>query len=439
MKAIEKSKIERYLRQVGFLLGTIFTFALIVVIKIPFAFSNFWAEDGVFYQQALDNSFPKDFLISGGGYVIFISRIVSNLVTLGPVSLAPVISALVVITILGYIVQRLYVNLDFLIKNRLYKLVVCLSVLLLPINNVETIASGTALHFQLLFVSLVIALSARQRCSFFKRDIIILSIAVLSDPFAVTALVPLILRKREAVLAFWKNKLGSAALLFSSAAGQFMMVAVFQFRGNRELGTSHSLIKTCYLFLDRVIGSTFMPNWGLITSESFVEGRITPQVIVRAVIGLICAILLSVFVLSHFRKILMKDEMHSKIMILWLVLLPSLYWLTTGFLFNPEPRYAVFPGLALLLAVLMLLDHLVCEGMSLIKARTLCYFVLSFVMLIWVLSADPSSRRIDGPTWHNEIIKARMECKLSQLDIVSVKILPTDHNWKIELQCRSII
>jgi len=438
VNSVEKSKILANLRQFGFLLGTIFAFTLLIVIKIPFAFGNFWAEDGAFYQQALDNSFPRDFFISGGGYVIFISRILSNLVSLGPVEFAPVINALVVITILGFIVQRLYINLDYLIKSRLYKLIVCLSVILLPINNVETIASGTALHFQLLFVSLVIALSARQRVLFFKTDILILSIAILSDPFAVIALTPLILRRKEALFAFWKHKLGSAALLLISVLGQFIMVAIFRFRGNRELGASHSLIKTSYLFLDRVIGSTFIPNWGLVTSESFLEGRVTSQLIVRAVFGLICASLIAVFVLSHFRKKLANDELHSKIVVLWLILLPSLYWFVAGFLFNPEPRYAVFPGLAILLAVFMLFDHLICEDISLIKARELSYFILVFVILIWALSASPSSRRIDGPSWHNEMIKARMACKNSQLDIFSVKILPTDDNWKIDLKCSSI-
>ncbi len=438
MNSVKKSKILSNLRRFGFLLGTIFVFSLLIVIKIPFAFSNFWAEDGAFYQQALDNSFPRDFLISGGGYVIFISRILSNLVSLGPVEFAPVINAFVVITILGFIVQRLYINLDCLIKSRLYKIIVCLSVILLPINNVETIASGTALHFQLLFVSLVIALSARQRAVFFKTDILIFSIAILSDPFAVIALFPLILRRKEALFAFWKYKLGSAALLLISVLGQFIMVAIFRFRGNRELGESHSLIKTMYLFLDRVIGSTFIPNWGLVTSESLLEGRVTSQLIIRAVFGLICASLIAVFVLSHFRRKLAKDEPHSKNVILWLILLPTMYWFVAGFLFNPEPRYAVFPGLAILLAVFMLFDHLICEDISLIKARELSYFILVFVILIWALSASPSSRRTDGPSWHNEMIKARMACKNSQLNIFSVKILPTDDNWKIDFKCSSM-
>ena len=438
MNSVEMPKILANLRQFGFLLGTIFTFILLILIKIPFAFSNFWAEDGIFYQEALDNSFPRDFFISGGGYVIFISRVVANLVALGPAGLAPTINALVVITILGFIVQRLYIDLNYLIKSRLYKLIVCLSVILLPINNFETIASGTALHFQLLFVSLVIALSARQRELFFKTDIMILSIAILSDPFTVMALIPLILRRKEALFAFWKRKLGSGALLLISVLGQLIMVAIFLFRGNRELGTSHSLIKTAYLFLDRVIGSTFIPNWGLVNSDSFLEGRVTSQLIVRAVFGLFCASLIAAFILRHFRKKLAKDELHSKIVLFWLILLPLIYWFIAGFLFNPEPRYAVFPGLALLLAVLVLFDHLICEGISIIKTRILLYFILVFVILIWAMSASPISRRIDGPSWQSEMIKAKIVCKNSQLNIFSVKILPTDDNWKIDIKCSSI-
>ena len=64
-----------------------------MLIKIPIAFDSFWAEDGAFYSQALVEAFPIDFFISGGGYVIFVSRILSNLVANFPVYYAALANA----------------------------------------------------------------------------------------------------------------------------------------------------------------------------------------------------------------------------------------------------------------------------------------------------------------------------------------------------------
>ena len=95
--------METVLRQNQFLtkvlnfVGVLFLLLALIWVKIPSAFNNFWAEDGTFYQLALTETFPKDFFSSGGGYVIFISRLIARIVALGPVIHAPFLNTVVVI------------------------------------------------------------------------------------------------------------------------------------------------------------------------------------------------------------------------------------------------------------------------------------------------------------------------------------------------------
>jgi hypothetical protein len=421
----------------NFVALNLFLLAL-VGIKIPSAFRNFWAEDGGFYEQALVDTFPEEFFSSGGGYLIFISRIISRIVTLGPIEHAPFVNAVVVNVFLSLFIQRVYVNLGIFVKSRIYKAIISISLFLLPINNFDVIASGGALHFQLLFVSLILALSAKERKAIYKLDTFIIAVAILSDPFTLITLMPLFFQRKNELAKIWRKVPGSLTFIIASVITQIAMVINFQLQGNRSIGTSPSILKTLYLFLDRVIGSTFVPHWGHISSSSLNEGGITRYLVMRAVIGLVCTSIILIFISLHLQKRLPKGEIHTKSSISWLVFLSSFYWLTVGLIFNPEPRYAIFPGLCFLLTVLILIDHRSCQGKG---QRIVCVptcIVLSFSILIWILSATPNERRILGPEWGSQISIGKSACAQSGRQSVWIKTLPTDDGWKVEIPCQSL-
>lgn len=425
--------------KLGTLLGVTFLLLVLVAIKIPTAFSNFWAEDGTFYQQALTDTFPKDFFSSGGGYIILISRIIARVVALGPIAFAPFVNEVVVTIFLSFFIMRLYVNLSFLLKSKIYKFIISISVFLLPINNFEQIATGGALHFQLIFISLIISLSAKKRNSIYKVDTFIVSIAILSDPLVLIALIPLTFGRRIEVIKFCKDAFYALVLIVLSAVAQIAMVVKFYLQDNRPIETDHSILKTLYLFLDRVIGSTFIPNWGNVSSDSLHQGRITAHLVTRAVIGLICFGLIMFFTIAHLRKKLPEREIHGKSTLAWLLFLPSLYWITIGLIFNPEPRYGIFPGLCFLLALLILFDHNSCEVKSQTILNISTYSIIVLSILIWVFSATPSERRVLGPDWNSQVSQGRLDCKQNGLGLVRIKILPIDADWKVEVECHFLV
>jgi hypothetical protein len=217
------------------------------------------------------------------------------------------------------------------------------------------------------------------------------------------------------------------------------MLAKFHSQESRSISSSHSIVKTLYLFLDRVIGSTFVPHWGRVSSDTLVAGGVKTDLIFRALIGLATLIVILFFAVVHLKRKLSINERHSKATLFWLMILPVIYWFTAGYLFNPEPRYAIFPGLSFLLVALFLLDHFSCTERRTFQITLVTYSVMIFSILIWVLSPSPSDRRVIGPEWNSQIFNGKLQCAQANQEFVIVRILPMDSGWKVKILCNSLI
>ena len=178
---------------------------------------------------------------------------------------------------------------------------------------------------------------------------------------------------------------------------------------------------------------------GRVSSETLLASEFTIQLIIRAFIGLAIIATILFFSAAHLRRKLPINELHSKATISWLIVLPTIYWFTVGYLFNPEPRYAIFPGLSCLLLVLILLDHASCTDSAKTQFKLLTYFVLAFSILTWVFSPSPSDRRVIGPDWNSQITKGKLQCAKLNQDYVAIRILPVDSDWEVKIPCNSLV
>jgi len=409
-----------------------------VLVKIPIAFDSFWAEDGTFYGEALVKTFPSDFFISGGGYLIFVSRILSNLVSNFPVYYAALANAVLLCFILGFLAQRIYINLAFIVQNSTHRVLIALSILLLPINNFETIASGTSLHFILLFVTLIICLSASRKLNISIVDALVVSVSFLSDPFTILCLTPLILGKASHLRTFWKHRFSLLLLWGASFLSQGWMVYAIYSDTPRKLTDAPSLPKTIYLYFDRVVGSALIPNWGLVSSNTFIDGRVTLFLVFRAFLAfVIFAVFFSIAirVYGKSRKIGKDFDLQA---ILFLLLAPIAYWLIASFMINPEPRYAVLPGMSLLVIVVYLISQSFDLNGSIFKKKVYPGITSVLIATLWLLSFSPSERRDSGVTWRSEVVKARLECQSDKLELATLRILPVDHGWSITIRCSTL-
>ncbi len=419
----------------------------VYILKVPMAYLNFYAEDGVlFFQEANDLPFPLDFLKPATGYIILISRIIARLDTLFPIETLPIVNFIFVCISIAFICAVTWSNLSNLIYKNHLKLICCSSIIFLPIINFELMASSSSLHFLLIFPTILILIKLRNKDSISNVDIFILAITFLSDPLSIMCIA--ILAKPEN-LSNWKyiylKGKNIYIVIFFCVAIQFLYVVYGLAIGSRRISNSGSLLKTTYLYLDRVVGSSLVPNWGFVNSSDLVSGIFTVKIIIRGGIALIIFSGLIFLILHLWRKMTIdKISIFQPIeSIIILLIVSTSYWFFAGYLFNPEPRYAIFPGLCLITVTLVLVDLFAKEefskkilGFSVQKSSAI--FVSGLLISTWIFSIKPSSIRTEGPTWETELISARNSCNNPDQEFAKLRILPTTVNWFVTFKCTKL-
>lgn len=220
-----------------------------------------------------------------------------------------------------------------------------------------------------------------------------------------------------------------------------VFTAMYLTQGARSIGQEHSVTKTTYLFLDRVVGSTFIPGWGHVSSSDFTGDLFMAKLLGRAIIS---AVILGIWIVLYrklnTKKIADQGYLLKNQVILFQLLASALaYWFAVGIVFNPEPRYGIFPALCLLMAATVIVDRY-SSTMAKPKSRKLTVWIFcASISATWILSWSPSAHRITGPQWSEEIVKALKLCTNSNSKSAKLKILPGGDNWYVEVPCTSLI
>ena len=416
-------------------------------LKVPMAYLNFYAEDGVlFFQDANDLPFPLDFLKPATGYIILISRIIGRLNTLFPIEILPFVNFIFVCISIAFICAVTWSNLANLIYNNYLKLICCCSIIFLPIINFELMASSSSLHFLLIFPTILILINLRNKFSISNVDIFILAMTFLSDPLSIMCITILVKPENLRNWKFIYNKSKKAYMvIIISAAIQSLYATYSLAMGSRRISNSSSLLKTAYLYLDRVVGSSLIPNWGFVNSNDVVSGIFAEKIIMRGGIALIIIFGLIFLILQLYRKITIdRIAIYQPLESIIILLVVSVsYWFFAGYLFNPEPRYAIFPGMCLIAVILVLVDSFTKEefskkilGFSVQKSGAL--FISGLLISTWMFSIKPSAIRIEGPTWKSELISARIACDYSNQEFAKLRVIPITVNWFVTLKCTKL-
>jgi len=433
------------LKQFVFVFITWAAVSVLYVLRIPMGFKSFWAEDGsLFYQEAVEKSFLETLKSPTGGYLCLIGRIGGEITSYFPVQNATFVNFLLATLIMAVCIVTVFNHSKILINNCSLRLLAAIGLVFIPAASFDSLANLANLHFTLPFVLLIILISSRENSKASSLSVFLIILACLSDPlciFCFPALLYLKTTKRR--LTFNLKKSVYTKVYLASMVIQLLFTVVYLSQGVRTLGQDHSVVKTLYLFLDRVIGSTFIPGWGRVSSSDFSEGSLTSKLLIRAVAA---SIILVLWLLIYFklikkeRLVLDKTVFTNRNVSLFQVLVSSLtYWFTAGIAFNPEPRYGIFPSLCLLIAAISIVDRI----LDMQRSPGARKFTLSiFFILIsstWILSWTPSSHRINGPEWRDEIERAVIRCSNSDINNVKLQILPEKGNWFVEVPCTYLI
>ena len=407
---------------------------IVNAIRLPIGFKSFWAEDGrLFFQAALDNSFPLELMEPRGGYLNLIAMIIGRLLTFVSLAFAPAVNFIITSIILALMVFILYSISKLFIVTLSLRVVFSLLPVFIPIAGFESLIVSSQLHFFLPFICLMLIFSeiANSPMPKFLSGLFIL-LSCLSDPMSVFILPGLCLafalqRKRNPVLAVFKFRF----FLFCMVV-QTIFTILFLDRGGRDFEHSIGYLKTWYLFLDRVVGSALIPNWGFVNGVEFASES-PKRFILRAFLAII--VLIIVVVIAKLAELSVIQ--HTLIQVLGLS--GVIYWVAGSLVFNPEPRYAIFPSMCVVASVLIIVDALVAVRVpAKFQFPTKIAIMLYFSVLL-AFSWEPSTLRSSGVSWERALANAQVICRDTGVRMVDVEILPQIEGWSVNLPCESVL
>ncbi len=203
--------------------------------------------------------------------------------------------------------------------------------------------------------------------------------------------------------------------------------------GDRTSTGVQSVAKTGFLYLDRVVGSTFFPWWGNVSDStpSVAPGLFSVRIYLalRAILALVIFFLFIIYIIKSSKK---NSEIRN--LSAGVITTGLFYWFVVGVLFSPEPRYAIFPSFAFIVVLFYV------QGGSPKKDRHRLHqrMVIVLIFLTWLGSWSPSELRVNGPSWSPEFRKAKANC-LRGVDVVRIPIIPTNLKWYVIIDCEKVL
>lgn len=405
----------------------------LLYLKIPTAYTKIYAEDGaISLQDALGKSFPNDFLSSYAGYFDIIARSAGRVVASFPLESAAHTFFFFNTFMLSWIAITVYHASNDFLPSKFTRTVFALSLILLPIASFESIANTTNLHF--FFMSACLPVFLRRKVGKYETYFfsLFILVATLSTPLMIFYFPLLVFMRWSPKNSGFPTK--PNLMEFAWLFGIFVQVlfVVTKALGERTSTGVQSITKTGFLYLDRVVGSTFVPWWGNVSDSTLsIAPNLFSSHIYLALRALLALILLSVL----FKYIIKSSKSNSEIRYLsvGVLLTGVIYWFVIGVLFSPEPRYAIFPSFGLLLVIFYIQGEVSKKE----KWKLQQSLGLILILLTWIGSWSPSDLRTDGPTWPVEYNKARTLC-VGGIPDVRIPIIPTNLKWFVVIDCKRL-
>jgi hypothetical protein len=219
---------------------------------------------------------------------------------------------------------------------------------------------------------------------------------------------------------------------------QIAFISNFFGNSTRVFGDNLNIIKTIYLFMDRVVGSSLIPNWGFIDG-AILDNSGIPKILIFRFIASFIALFLLMYLLLVNKFFKVSSQIYDKNLLVGLLLLTlCLYWTVAGIFFNPEPRYAIFPSLCLISVFLLCLDTSFTKIKE-NKVKRLLYFTTSLLFILIFISAfKESDFRNTNQIWSEQVAAGRIACRDAQLLRIEIRIPPEQNNLLLPLNCKML-
>jgi hypothetical protein len=318
-------------------------------------------------------------------------------------------------------------------QRLLSRLTLTLGFLFLPLSAFSAVGNVSNLYVYFMLASAVLLASRESSKLGESYKLSVYMIAVFSLPLCIF-LVPIIISncyRSYRATKTWKPTFTESLFIFGLTL-HFLAIFLFSTVDRAPRGLQ-SIDKVVYLYLDRAIGSSLVPNWGFVsgTSDSIkIENSMffTTGTFRLLISGAVFALIVGLYL--RFRRTLKSNENYF---IQFFYILALVYSMLIGTLYNPEPRYMMLPAFITFWLAVYLFDVIS-------QRNGLVYRSLHFALItVLILGLNASYHRSIGPDWKNGLREAREQCKgASANKIVKFRTLPLSPQTFYETTCNAL-
>ena len=401
-----------------------------LVITVPNFFTSIYAEDGARYlQDALDSGGLNNIFKTLAGYGDVPARIIAAIASLSPPKWYPISLGILTILVVALCVIVVFDSVLPILKNKSLAYLFSVFLLVLPIARFESLGNVTNLHFYFFTSSAFVILHFlfTKKISIFQGIFVFL--AALSVPLTLFLFVFLLYRgdPRKYFSLELKSLLMNPFVILGVGSLINFLVS-WGDSSSRAPRSLNSIVKVSYLYLDRIVGSTFTPFWGRVHSDE--NGIVISNSIINSIgIRLIVATLL--FGLLFFLSL--KLDKFSRNFALFILGISVLFGVLLGFFFNLEPRYCIFPSYLLAFVFFFIFSSQ--------NKRWPVPILLIYLLLLTINASSDVASRQNSSNWKNQVAIARSECQNDRnLEDVRIRIAPfrAGAYWFMKLPCSTI-
>jgi hypothetical protein len=357
------SKYKTLFSPLGRWLACLFFCSLYLNWGIERFFDSIYAEDGtVFLQEALFEGPIVSLTNTYAGYLDVPARLVGSIVSLfHPVNYA-LINSLLLVLLISFFQSVVYSLFMEITNSKFYSVLISIYFVTIPIGRFESLGNIANLHFYSLSICGLLFLKNVIRERLTKFDFLILIILSFGSPLSImfSSLVLLfiainsILRKNETI----DRRFNRGKLLFSASINSTIVTTSLILGWNNATNRLQSLnfgiddfVRATYLFLDRVIASSFLPFWGHVSQQEdgvvLITSRIFGNLEIRLVLGVFLALIVAIGILVvNFRE---------RIVLVTILLNVFVYSFVLGITFGLQPRYSLVASFLLQNCVFLVL------------------------------------------------------------------------------------
>lgn len=390
--------------------------------RLPFAAEQFWAEDGRdFFGDAFRDGIPTGLRQSDAGYYLFVPRIGGALAALAPLRDAAAAMWWWVAVVHGWMVATVLVSSRAWLRSWPARLVVALSLVLLPVLGQESIGTAANLQFSLLFVSVVVLVSRPRTRGETANGVVVLVATGMTTPLAAALVVFAALR------VVWARSWRPDALVIGWLVGvavQWGAILVTSPEGRERAGQDWATV------VKRIETAAFRQN--LVPFE--VERYVGPV----ATIGSFVALLALAVVCWR------RGERDRGVVLVAVPAFGTVLLAALGLASGAANRYVVVAGLCAVWGVMMGAE--VVGDVLPARWSVPRWGVPTLAAVVLLLSSaagwTPSETRRSGATWADGLDAATERCREDPDRPVRIRLAPLREDkpdqWSVLLTCAEV-